>query len=135
MMRAFRAPALKFFRIEQAMTDAGILLLCNLCYRTAQDKLVPLKKSKMTSYQIRAENIKCMGCVTNIRENLLRMEGVVSVEADVKTQLVSVSAIAVSREAIANRLAELGYPEKGHNTLLNKAKTFLSCTFQKLVAG
>lgn len=111
-MRAFRAPALKFFRIEQAMTDAGILLLCNLCYRTAQDKLVPLKKSKMTSYQIRAENIKCMGCVTNIRENLLRMEGVVSVEADVKTQLVSVSAIAVSREAIANRLAELGYPEK-----------------------
>lgn len=89
----------------------------------------------MTSYQIRAENIKCMGCITNIRENLLRMEGVVSVEADVKTQLVSVSAIAVSREAIANRLAALGYPEKGHNNFLDKAKTFLSCTLQKMVAG
>lgn len=87
----------------------------------------------MTTYQLRAENIKCMGCVTNIRENLLRMEGVVSVEADVKTQQVSVSAIAVSREAIADRLAALGYPEKGHNTFLDKAKTYLSCTFQKLV--
>lgn len=87
----------------------------------------------MTTYQLRAENIKCMGCVTNIRENLLRMEGVVSVEADVTTQQVSVSAIAVSREAITDRLAALGYPEKGHNTLLDKAKTYLSCTFQKLV--
>ena len=87
----------------------------------------------MTTYQIKAENIKCMGCVTNIRESLLRMEGVVSVEADVKTQQVSVSAIAVSREAITNRLAALGYPEKGQNNFLDKAKTFLSCNFQKLV--
>ncbi len=87
----------------------------------------------MTTYQLRAENINCMGCVTKIRENLLRMQGVVSVEADVKTQLVSVSAIAVSREAIADKLAALGYPEKGHNNFLDKAKTYLSCTFQKLV--
>lgn len=88
----------------------------------------------MTTYQLRAENIKCMGCVTNIRENLLRMEGVVSVDADVKTQQVSVSAIAVSREAIADRLATLGYPEKGHNNFLDKAKTFLSCHLQKLIS-
>jgi copper chaperone len=88
----------------------------------------------MTTYQIQAENIKCMGCVINIRENLLRMEGVVSVDADVKTQLVAVSAIAVSREALTDRLAALGYPEKGHNNFLDKAKTFLSCHLQKLIA-
>ena len=87
----------------------------------------------MNTYQVRAENIKCMGCVTNIRENLLRIKGVVSVEADVQTQQVSVTAIAVSREAITDRLAALGYPEKGHNTLRDKVKTFLSCTLQKLV--
>ena len=62
-----------------------------------------------------------MGCVNNIRENLLQMEGVVSVDADSKTQKVSVSGIAIDMDAIAVKLAQLGYPEKGRNSFLGKA--------------
>lgn len=86
----------------------------------------------MNSYLLNVENIKCMGCVNNIRENLLQMEGVVSVDADIKTQKVSVSGIAIDREAIASRLTQLGYPEKGKNNFLDKAKTYISCKLQEL---
>lgn len=87
----------------------------------------------MNSYQLTLENIKCMGCVNNIRENLLQMEGVVSAEADVKTHQVSVSGIAISREKILAKLAQLGYPEKGQNSFLDKAKIFITCQVQKLI--
>lgn len=86
----------------------------------------------MNSYLLNVENIKCMGCVNNIRENLLQMEGVVSVDADIKTQKVSVSGIAIDRDAIASKLAQLGYPEKGKNSFLDKAKTYISCKLQEL---
>lgn len=86
----------------------------------------------MNSYLLNVENVKCMGCVNNIRENLLQMEGVVSVDADIKTQKVSVSGIAIDRDAIAGKLAQLGYPEKGRNSFFDKAKTYLSCKLQEL---
>lgn len=86
----------------------------------------------MTSYLLNVENVKCMGCVNNIRENLLQMEGVVSVEADIKTQKVSVSGIAIDRDAIADKLSQLGYPEKGRNRFLDKAKTYISCKLEEL---
>lgn len=85
----------------------------------------------MVTYEFKVENIKCMGCVNNIRENLMQQEGVFAVEVNQAAQQVSVTAIAVERKLLADRLKALGYPEKGHNGLLNRAKTFLTCAFQK----
>ena len=58
-----------------------------------------------------AQNIKCEGCVTRIREGLLGINGIESVIVDIPTARVTVTGSA-TRPAIHAKLAELGYPEK-----------------------
>jgi len=86
----------------------------------------------MGTHQIYAENIKCMGCVNKIRENLLKMKGVVDVDVFLKDGKVSVTGIAVERKDLIDKLNILGYTEKGHNSLFSKAKSFVTCTIEKL---
>lgn len=59
-----------------------------------------------------AQNIKCGGCVTRIREGLLAISGIEAVEVDIPTGRVTVTGAAAIRPAIHAKLAELGYPEK-----------------------
>ena len=40
---------------------------------------------------------------------------------------VSVSGIEVEKKFVLSVLTSLGYPEKGNNNFLNKAKSFVSC--------
>jgi len=57
------------------------------------------------------QNVKCGGCASNIRNGLGALPGVASVEVEVASGTVVVQGDNLSRPALAQKLAELGYPE------------------------
>jgi copper chaperone CopZ len=81
----------------------------------------------MTIYQIFVENIKCSGCMNSIKTALLKLNGVSDVSIDKETEAVSITGTDMQKDMITARLAALGYPEKGSNNLLHKAKSYVSC--------
>jgi len=77
------------------------------------------------------ENIKCGGCVNSIKTALLKLENVedVSIEKDINTVTVVGN---VEKLYIVNKLNELGYPEKGDNTVIKKAKSYVNCAIGRM---
>jgi len=74
-------------------------------------------------------NLKCGGCANTIKKGIISIEGVSEVSVDIEASKVSVNA---DNEAIIlsvkEKLAKMGYPEMGDaNTVLHKAKSFVSC--------
>ena len=67
----------------------------------------------MGTLEIKAQNIKCQGCARTITDALASIDRVSTVEVDVASGRVTVAGEQPSREAIARKLAELGYPEQG----------------------
>jgi len=63
-------------------------------------------------YRIDADNIKCEGCASTIRDALGRISGVHEVVVEVATGRVSVEADEGLREAITAALQASGYPER-----------------------
>lgn len=57
------------------------------------------------------QKVKCDGCATNIREGLLALPNIDSVEVEVSTGQVAVQGPQLSRENLVEKLAALGYPE------------------------
>ena len=70
--------------------------------------------------------------MNSIKTALMKLNGVVNVDIFKEEDKVCVSAIAVERLSIVNKLASLGYTEKGNNSLLSKAKSFVSCAVGKI---
>lgn len=81
--------------------------------------------------QIQVENIKCGGCMNSIKTALLKIENVTEVAIDKETDTITIDADN-DRAVFVNTLSSLGYPEKGHNTLLHKGKSFVSCAVGNL---
>lgn len=81
--------------------------------------------------QFEVENIKCGGCMNSIKTALLKLEGVTEVIIDKEIDTVTVTG-AVNRDVIINKLNELGYPEKGNNTLIRKAKSYVNCAIGRM---
>lgn len=81
--------------------------------------------------QFEVENIKCGGCMNSIKTALLKLEGVTEVIIDKEIDTVSVTG-AANRDVIINKLNELGYPEKGNNTLIRKAKSYVNCAIGRM---
>lgn len=77
-------------------------------------------------HQIAVENIKCGGCRNSIKTALEKIETVSEVTIDKDTEIVTVDA-SVSRDKLVKTLSNLGYPEKGHNSLIHKGKSYVSC--------
>lgn len=65
----------------------------------------------MQTEQFNVKNVKCGGCAGNIRNGLSGMPGVATVDVEVETGRVTVEGEGLSRDAIAQKLKELGYPE------------------------
>ncbi len=86
----------------------------------------------METIEIFVENIKCGGCMNSIRSALLKLEGVNDVQINKETDRVSVSGEQLNRETVINKLAALGYPEKGNNSLMSKAKSMVSCAVGRI---
>lgn len=81
----------------------------------------------MTTEIIFVENIKCGGCMSSIKEAIKKIAGVSDVEIEKESDKVTIYGTAILRETLVNKLAKLGYPEKGNNTALAKMKSFVSC--------
>jgi copper chaperone CopZ len=86
----------------------------------------------MESIEIFVENIKCGGCMNSIRTALLKLEGVLDVQINKETDRVSVSGEQLNRETVINKLAALGYPEKGNNSFMSKVKSMVSCAVGRI---
>jgi copper chaperone CopZ len=80
---------------------------------------------------IAVENIKCGGCMNSIRRALLSLTGVSAVDIDQERDEVKVEGD-FKREEVVVVLQKLGYPEKGHNDLLLKAKSYVSCAIGRI---
>lgn len=83
------------------------------------------------THKIEVENIKCGGCMNSIKTALLKIENVTEVAIDKGTDTITIDADN-DRAVFVNTLSSLGYPEKGHNTLLHKGKSFVSCAVGNL---
>lgn len=77
------------------------------------------------------ENIKCGGCVNSIKTTLSKIDGVEAVSIDKDSDTIIVRGT-FDKEKIAIKLNELGYPEKGNNTIIRKAKSYVNCAIGKM---
>jgi copper chaperone len=85
-----------------------------------------------TTETIFVENIKCGGCIKSIKEALQHIAGVNTVMVDKDKESVVVTGTDIGRGIIIDKLGELGYPEKGNNSLLKKVRSFVSCAVGKM---
>jgi copper chaperone len=83
------------------------------------------------THKIEVENIKCGGCMNSIKTALLKIENVTEVEIDKEADTILINSN-TDKTIFVNTLSNLGYPEKGHNTLLHKGKSFVSCAIGKI---
>ncbi len=65
----------------------------------------------MMTEQFKVKNVKCGGCVKAIVDGLTALPQVDKVTVTVEDGCVIVEGDGISREALADRLAGLGYPE------------------------
>ena len=87
----------------------------------------------MKTEEINIANLKCSGCATTIKKELLKLPGVIEVEVVQDKDLVKVSYNNVDRKEITNTLLHLGYPEATEkNGLLLQLKSYTSCMIGKI---
>jgi len=79
-------------------------------------------------------NLKCNGCASTIKKGLLSIEGINEVEVTLENSEIKINE--VSDEiftSVKEKLSKMGYPEVGDaNTVLHKAKSFVSCASGKM---
>lgn len=83
---------------------------------------------------IQIQNLKCGGCAHTIKTKLLDLKGVNNVDVIVdKDEVVFGYDLEPTVLEVKQKLKGLGYPEANDdNTLLTKAKSFVSCATGKL---
>lgn len=62
--------------------------------------------------KIKADNIKCDGCANTIKNGLSELPEIESVEVNIETGEVTVTASDIDQTTIEQKLSELGYPTK-----------------------
>lgn len=81
------------------------------------------------------ENLKCGGCAASIRKGVLAVDGVQEIQIDVAESMVSIIGANKAIPEVKEKLSKMGYPEVGNaNTLLHKAKSYVSCATGKMSA-
>ncbi len=84
-----------------------------------------------TTLQI--ENLKCGGCAATIKKGILAIDGVENVDVNLEESSVSITSTKNNLQEVKIKLSKLGYPEIGDkNTVLHKAKSFVSCAVGKI---
>jgi copper chaperone CopZ len=64
----------------------------------------------METIEFKAQNIKCMGCVSTIQDGLKTLSGIDKVDVDVDSKQVTISGHELSKEEIIDKITALGYP-------------------------
>jgi len=88
------------------------------------------------STTIEIVNLKCGGCVNTVKKGVLSIEGINEVEVDLEASkvIIPTSDEKLITEAKTN-LSKMGYPEIGDaNTMIHKAKSFVSCATGKMTS-
>lgn len=87
----------------------------------------------MTTEDIIIANLKCNGCATTIKRELLGINGVKTVAVDVEKDIINLAYENLERSVIINKLHSLGYPEATEkNGLLLQLKSYTSCMIGKI---
>jgi copper chaperone len=87
----------------------------------------------MTTETLFVANLKCGGCATTIKKNLLALVGVKQVEVDIDNDNILITYEQNTHDAIAKRLLDMGYPEATEkNGLLLQLKSYASCLAGKV---
>ena len=86
---------------------------------------------------INIENLKCTGCAGSIKKSLMSFKEVSEVSVDVEHELVQIThSDNFSVETLKEKLASIGYPEKGTLEGFDKfaanAKSYVSCAIGKI---
>ena len=83
----------------------------------------------MKTEEITIANLKCNGCASTIKKEILKLEGVTGVEVELEKDHIQVSAEdSTERSSIVAKLHALGYPEETEkNGLLLQLKSYSSC--------
>ncbi len=86
----------------------------------------------MTTLEI--VNLKCGGCANTLKKGLLELDGISDVSVDLEASKVTIPTEDEQLlEKVKAKLSSMGYPEAGDaNTLLHKAKSYVSCAKGKL---
>lgn len=66
----------------------------------------------MEQFTINASNIKCGGCASNIQQGLKEISGIESIEVNIETGEVNITANGVEKTVIEQKLSDLGFPAK-----------------------
>ena len=88
----------------------------------------------MKTEKIIIANLKCGGCATTIKNDLLKLNGVNEVSVDIENDAVNVNYNDdLDRNIIIDKLHSLGYPEAtAENGLLLQIKSYASCMVGKI---
>lgn len=87
----------------------------------------------MKTEKLLLANIKCSGCATTIKNELLKIKGVENLTVDIENDSIDLSYNETDRELIIHRLHSLGYPEATEkNGLLLQLKSYSSCMIGKI---
>jgi len=87
----------------------------------------------MKTENIIVANVKCSGCATTIKKELLQISGVKNATVEVEKDMVTVSYEDVDRDVIVRKLHSLGYPEATEkNGLLLQVRSYASCMIGKM---
>jgi len=89
----------------------------------------------MKTEEIIIANLKCIGCATTIKNELLKVKGIKNAEIDIEKDVVTVSynENEANRDAVIEKLHKLGYPEATENNgLLLQLKSYTSCMIGKI---
>lgn len=83
--------------------------------------------------KIYIENLKCGGCAATIKKGILSVDGVSDINVIVDESLVEVTTKSDVIDAVKEKLSKMGYPEVGDdNTIIHKAKSYVSCATGKM---
>ncbi len=86
----------------------------------------------MNKHKIKANNIKCSGCATSIRNALLNIDGIKNVQVNVDGGEVSFDSNSdKSKDDLAIKLASMGYPIDDASTI-QTAKSYVNCMIGKI---
>ena len=87
----------------------------------------------MKTEKLLLANIKCSGCATTIKNELLKIKGVENITVDIENDSIDLSYNETDRELIIHRLHSLGYLEATEkNGLLLQLKSYSSCMIGKI---
>jgi len=86
--------------------------------------------------KIYIENLKCGGCAATIKKGILSIDGVSNINVNVDESLVEVTTKTEVIDVVKEKLSKMGYPEVGDvNSILHKAKSYISCATGKMNAN